>query len=191
MFPQFKASRFNGEADPLAPEEAAIMREDPAIALRIVASYRIMLEFFGFTLSNPETGEVARNPLTWERRFSNLNTRSHNNLRISRILASLGQLGFRRYKAPLLKALREEIDGGKLPTCRPVVAAFVGARPPACVRPSALEGCLVTQFTLPDFPIIGIPAQISGLGLLKRKGRRGGTRMRCAGPTTVACSATQ
>jgi hypothetical protein len=55
----------------------------------------------------------------WRPRFRNLNTHTHNNLRISRILVSLGELGFGRWKRPLLEAFgREIMDQGLLPACR-------------------------------------------------------------------------
>ena len=118
LFPVFENAGVNRKAHPLAKLEAKAMREDPIIARRIVTSYRMMLRFYGFTLVNEATGEVRRSE-AWQPRFRNFNAHTHNNLRISRILVSLGELGFRRYKAPLLEALRVEIfDNNQLKACR-------------------------------------------------------------------------
>ncbi|MCP6711579.1 opioid growth factor receptor-related protein, partial [Klebsiella pneumoniae] len=40
--------------------------------------------------------------------FQNLNCHSHNNLRITRILKSLGELGLEHYQAPLVRFFLEE-----------------------------------------------------------------------------------
>merc|ERR1712137_1490066 len=76
-----------------------------------------MLDFYGMKLANKKTGEVKR-AKHWEQRYLNLNICSHNNLRISRILASLGHLGFRRWKVAWINFLEQEIfENKKLPSC--------------------------------------------------------------------------
>lgn len=118
LFPVYENAGVNRIAHPLTKREAKAMRRDPMIARRIISSYRMMLKFYGFTLIDETTGEVRRSA-AWLPRFRNFNAHTHNNLRISRILVSLGELGFRRYKVPLLEALRIEIfENNQLPACR-------------------------------------------------------------------------
>ena len=51
-----------------------------------------------------------------------MNSHTHNNLRISRILVSLGELGFGRYKAPMLSAFQAELS--HLPSCAESLRRF-------------------------------------------------------------------
>jgi hypothetical protein len=118
LFPVFENAGVNRKAHPLSKREAKAMREDPVVARRVLRSYRMMLGFYGFTLVNEATGELRKSE-SWQPRFRNFNSHTHNNLRVSRILVSLGELGFKRYKAPLLEALRVEIfEHRQLPACR-------------------------------------------------------------------------
>lgn len=68
-----------------------------------------MLNFYGMRLANMETGEITRAPDYWKSRFLNLRMYSHNFLRVNRILASLGHLGFHRYRRPWIEFLQREI----------------------------------------------------------------------------------
>jgi hypothetical protein len=111
LFPLYVDSGMNYRAEKLEHDEARLMRRDPSIARRVVASYSMMLDFYGFVLADETTGRVAPSPNAdhREQRFCNLNYSFHNNLRITRIITSLGHLGFRRWRAPLVEALRREI----------------------------------------------------------------------------------
>lgn len=53
------------------PHLQAFCNDDTA-KLNLLASYRLMLDFYGIELSNPETGEVRRAE-NWQKRFKNLN----------------------------------------------------------------------------------------------------------------------
>jgi hypothetical protein len=108
IFPIREESAFNGDALPLQLHEARAIQEDPACRERVVLSYQMMLEFYGFSLLNRETGEIARSA-NFEARFANLSRSSHNWLRVSRILKSLGELGFERFKLPWLLAITREV----------------------------------------------------------------------------------
>ena len=124
LFPVFENCGMNTQAHRLTKREAGAMRSSMAVARRVVTSYRMMLSFYGFDLVDERTGALARSD-DWKARFRNLNFKGHNNLRISRILVSLGELGFRRYKAPLLEALRIEIfERNNLPNCRSSFVEF-------------------------------------------------------------------
>mmetsp|Transcript_28995 Transcript_28995/g.32212 ORF Transcript_28995/g.32212 Transcript_28995/m.32212 type:complete len:158 (-) Transcript_28995:139-612(-) len=76
----------------------------------------MMLDFFGMRLVDFATGEVGRKE-GWEYRYINMQERRHNNLRISRMLKSLGHLGFTRYKQPFIDHLTQEVEEGRL-RCR-------------------------------------------------------------------------
>ncbi|XP_075032836.1 opioid growth factor receptor-like [Mixophyes fleayi] len=97
----------NSCAKPLTPNEIQSMKEEKQIMDRFIAAYKLMLGFYGIELLDQETGEVTRAE-TWEQRFKNLNNRSHNNLRITRILKCLGELGYERFQAPLVRFFLEE-----------------------------------------------------------------------------------
>jgi hypothetical protein len=117
IFPVFQSGGMNVESLPLNKEEARMIRHDLQCAIRVVRSYKMMLNFYGITLKDESTGEVDKNNI-WETRFYNLEHHYHNNLRINRILTSLGHLGFTRYKAPLLRFWEKVIvKEGHLPYC--------------------------------------------------------------------------
>ena len=106
----------------------------------------MMLNFFGMKLIDITTGKVARHS-DYKDRYANLNYNSHNHHRISnafffllfvssphaltsyyvgRILTSLGELGFVRYKKPLVEHLTEEIEKtGELQLCKKALQRFV------------------------------------------------------------------
>ncbi|XP_073437028.1 uncharacterized protein [Dendrobates tinctorius] len=97
----------NPYATPLTPEEIKRMRADEGVMWRLLQSYKMMLEFYGIQLLNEKTGEVSR-ATNWEERYHNLNRRSHNNLRITRILKCLGEMGYDHLQAPLVQFFLEE-----------------------------------------------------------------------------------
>lgn len=113
LFPTFEQSMYNSDAVPLTKEGAAKIRADAECCRRVVRSYRLMLRFYGFVLADETTGriELDANP---KERLDNLNESAHNWQRVSRILTSLGQLGFARYKKPLLERLETEVRGGSI-----------------------------------------------------------------------------
>ncbi|XP_056405242.1 opioid growth factor receptor-like protein 1 isoform X2 [Hyla sarda] len=97
----------NSYAKPLTLNEIAMMKKDKAVMARFLKAYRLMLHFYGIKLINEETGEVKKEA-NWEERFKNLNYHSHNNLRITRILKCLGEMGYDHFQAPLVKFFLEE-----------------------------------------------------------------------------------
>jgi len=112
LFPLFEGGGMNSRSEALHKMEAAAMRKDMAVATRIVKSYKLMLDFYGLILVNEFTGEIARGK-NWQDRYNNLNNSHHNFLRISRIIQSLGHVGFTRYKKPFLEFMRQEIMENK------------------------------------------------------------------------------
>jgi len=118
LFPVFENAGMNFDSSPLTKGGAALIRANAEASQRVIKSYRLMLNFYGFTLADEKTGKLAHDPEIFHERIGHLNTSPHNWLRISRIITSLGELGFRRYKAPFLEALKAEIDAGMLSNAR-------------------------------------------------------------------------
>ena len=116
LFPVFENAGMNWESLPLSKSGAALIRKDPEAQRRVIKSYRLMLKFYGLELIDEKTGKLARHSDAelYTNMIANLNTSSHNWLRVSRIITSLGELGFRRYKKELLEMLRKEVESGSL-----------------------------------------------------------------------------
>uniref|UniRef100_A0A669EYC4 Opioid growth factor receptor (OGFr) conserved domain-containing protein n=1 Tax=Oreochromis niloticus TaxID=8128 RepID=A0A669EYC4_ORENI len=90
----------------------------------LLKSYKLMLDFYGIVLCDEKTGEVRRAE-HWEERFHNLNSHTHNNLCITRILKCLGNLGYPHYQAPLVYFFLEEtLVNGQLPNIRDSVLSY-------------------------------------------------------------------
>eukprot|EP01117_Protostelium_nocturnum_P010222 TRINITY_DN3665_c0_g1_i1.p1 TRINITY_DN3665_c0_g1~~TRINITY_DN3665_c0_g1_i1.p1 ORF type:complete len:440 (-),score=190.13 TRINITY_DN3665_c0_g1_i1:42-1250(-) len=118
LFPLFEGGGMNYQSKALKKEEARLMREDLSIAKRIIKSYQLMLDFYGIRLADLSTGRLERN-VNWKDRFRNLNSNTHNNLRINRIITSLGHLGFQKWKKPLVSFFENEIvKNNLLPNCK-------------------------------------------------------------------------
>ncbi|XP_068118776.1 opioid growth factor receptor-like [Hyperolius riggenbachi] len=114
----------NRQASPLTPAERKRMKENSDVIKRFLQSYKLMLGFYGIELMNEETGEVTR-AHNWEERFRNLNSNTHNNLRITRILKCLGELGYEHFQAPLVRFFLEEtLCNGNLPRVKTSVLDY-------------------------------------------------------------------
>uniref|UniRef100_F7DJD2 Opioid growth factor receptor n=1 Tax=Callithrix jacchus TaxID=9483 RepID=F7DJD2_CALJA len=97
----------NWHAKPLTLREIEVFKSSREIQERLVRAYELMLDFYGIRLEDRGTGTVGR-AQNYQRRFQNLNWHNHNNLRITRILKSLGELGLEHYQAPLARFFLEE-----------------------------------------------------------------------------------
>ncbi|XP_041859560.1 opioid growth factor receptor [Melanotaenia boesemani] len=97
----------NYMASELTKKEIEAFKKNEDAKKRLVESYELMLGFYGIHLVDTKTGEVKRAE-NWKERFGNLERNMHNNLRITRILKSLGELGFAHYQAPLVRFFLEE-----------------------------------------------------------------------------------
>lgn len=118
LFPLFEGGGMNYQSARLTKGEAKLMRESVQIAMRVVKSYQLMLDFYGLRLVDKHTGQVKR-AKHWLSRYRNMNSHTHNNLRITRILTSLGHLGFARWKKPLVDFFAVQIlEKGHLRACR-------------------------------------------------------------------------
>ncbi|KIY45642.1 hypothetical protein FISHEDRAFT_49021 [Fistulina hepatica ATCC 64428] len=104
-------------SQPLQKHEIERMKASPEIVKRVITSYELMLDFYGMRLVSAETGQVDRSlpPRYYKSQYENLTWSSHNNLRISRILKCLSELGLERFNAGLLlHMLNEQSESGEL-----------------------------------------------------------------------------
>ncbi|UOH83859.1 hypothetical protein LQV05_006597 [Cryptococcus neoformans] len=77
----------NPEAQPLQPREIEAMQNNPEIVSRLLKSYKMMLGFYGIDFNGGKL-KLASNH---KERISNLRARSHNLLRLTRILKHLSE----------------------------------------------------------------------------------------------------
>uniref|UniRef100_A0A8C8VEY9 Opioid growth factor receptor n=1 Tax=Pelusios castaneus TaxID=367368 RepID=A0A8C8VEY9_9SAUR len=97
----------NWRAKPLTCKEIQAFKKSEEVMQRFIRAYKLMLGFYGINLINEETGEVGRAE-NWMQRFRNLDRFSHNNLRITRILKCLGEMGYEHYQVHLVKFFLSE-----------------------------------------------------------------------------------
>uniref|UniRef100_A0A8B9ZDX8 Opioid growth factor receptor n=1 Tax=Anas platyrhynchos TaxID=8839 RepID=A0A8B9ZDX8_ANAPL len=101
LFP-LREHGMNWRAKPLTLQEIEVFKKSTEVMERFIRAYQLMLRFYGIILTNQETGELERAE-NWAERFQNLNRFSHNNLRITRILKCLGEMGYEHYQVHLVK----------------------------------------------------------------------------------------
>ncbi|XP_050169832.1 opioid growth factor receptor isoform X2 [Myiozetetes cayanensis] len=117
LFP-LREHGMNWLAKPLTSQEIEAFKRSEEVMERFVRAYELMLRFYGIVLVNKKTGELKR-AKNWADRFDNLNRFSHNNLRITRILKCLGEMGYERYQVHLVKFfLTETLVKGTLPNVK-------------------------------------------------------------------------
>ncbi|XP_035755146.1 opioid growth factor receptor isoform X2 [Egretta garzetta] len=108
----------NWRAKPLTCQEIQAFKKSEEVMQRFIRAYQLMLRFYGIILINEKTGELKRAE-NWAERFQNLNRFSHNNLRITRILKCLGEMGYEHYQVHLVKFfLRETLVKETLPNVK-------------------------------------------------------------------------
>ncbi|TDH14570.1 hypothetical protein EPR50_G00043660 [Perca flavescens] len=114
----------NHEATTLTKEEIKEFCQNRNAKASLLKSYKLMLDFYGIRLCDENTGEVKR-ASNWRDRFDNLNSHTHNNLRITRILKCLGTLGYPHYQAPLVRFfLKETLVRKELPNVKDSVLNY-------------------------------------------------------------------
>ncbi|OXB67878.1 hypothetical protein ASZ78_005560, partial [Callipepla squamata] len=101
LFP-LREHGMNLRAKPLTCQEIEAFKKSKEVMERFIRAYQLMLRFYGIILVNQGTGELERAE-NWTERFLNLNRFSHNNLRITRILKCLGEMGYEHYQVHLVK----------------------------------------------------------------------------------------
>uniref|UniRef100_A0A8C5PRS8 RNase H type-1 domain-containing protein n=1 Tax=Leptobrachium leishanense TaxID=445787 RepID=A0A8C5PRS8_9ANUR len=128
LFPTRSQGR-NFYSTPLNPQETRLMIDTSEVQQRLRRAYKMMLKFFGVKLmgedgEDTEVTEVERAE-NFASRIDNLTANPHNNLRITRILLSLGELGAGEYQAPLVRFfLKETLIKNKLPRMKKSVMNF-------------------------------------------------------------------
>jgi hypothetical protein len=108
LFP-IREPGLNAKAQKLMLHEAEAIAGDPTMSARFLRSYEMMLDFYGMQLLDRATGVVGRNPSNWKQQYSNLIAHPHNNLRITRILKCLGEMGLEHFKKPFLMHVLQEV----------------------------------------------------------------------------------
>ncbi|XP_074699532.1 opioid growth factor receptor isoform X3 [Strix aluco] len=117
LFP-LREHGMNWRAKPLTCQEIQAFKKSKEVMRRFIRAYQLMLRFYGIILINEATGELKRAE-NWAERFKNLNRFSHNNLRITRILKCLGEMGYEDYQVHLVKFfLTETLVKETLPNVR-------------------------------------------------------------------------
>lgn len=108
LFPLRTFSRFNPDAPILDDDLVARFHSDGRLREELLASFRLMLTFYGLELheedSGPSVGPAA-DAVARQRHW--LSPGNHNLLRITRILGSLSTLGLRAHAQAFLAALEE------------------------------------------------------------------------------------
>ncbi|XP_077109009.1 uncharacterized protein LOC143765824 isoform X1 [Ranitomeya variabilis] len=117
LFP-LRSQGINSSAIPLTEDEIQMMKQDREVMSRFRAAYKLMLGFYGIKLQDPDSGKVTKAE-NWRERFRNLNNHSHNNMRITRILKCLREMGYSHFQAPLVNFfLQETLWDGHLPNVK-------------------------------------------------------------------------
>ena len=106
LFPTRERSRFNPMAPVLDPETIQAFRTDATLRAGLGASFRRMLQFYGFTLEEQEGSLQVTPSAEWAtRKRVWLTPGNHNFLRITRILSCLATLGLGEHAEAFLHAL--------------------------------------------------------------------------------------
>jgi len=105
LFPNRVKSNYNNNSVTLQENEINVFKTNKEIKNKIIASIKLMLDFYGFHIKNDNILPHDKS----DERFNNLIENTHNNLRISRILFFLGDLDMIYYQYRFLYALYYEI----------------------------------------------------------------------------------
>ena len=109
LFP-LREEGMNSLIHPLQPHELAAIQQSQPCRQRFLRSYELMLDFYGFepSASFGSTGAIR---LVAVARLRNLISSTHNYLRVTRILKSMGEFGYEQLKLGLVLALWRESRG--------------------------------------------------------------------------------
>ncbi|KAJ1150789.1 hypothetical protein NDU88_003578 [Pleurodeles waltl] len=105
LFP-LREQGLNFYAKELTTYEIEEFKKTKEAIKKFMLAYKMMLEFYGIKLTD-KNGNITR-AANWQDRFQHLNESQHNYLRITRILKSLGELGYESFKVPLVKIFLQE-----------------------------------------------------------------------------------
>jgi Opioid growth factor receptor (OGFr) conserved region len=109
LFPLPEPSRFNSHAPLLTEADCAAFKQRPELAANMLRSLKRMLEFYGFSLNQTESGGLQNTHISLlpDNRQHWLSPGDHNYLRISRILRSLRLVALGRYTTDFFNALSD------------------------------------------------------------------------------------
>ncbi|KAI3362922.1 hypothetical protein L3Q82_011600 [Scortum barcoo] len=107
LFP-LREQGLNFYAHELTQDEIKEFQSTREAKRRFLAAYSLMLDFYGIKLLDKSGNARIARASNWQERFQHLNESQHNYLRITRILKSLGELGYEAFKAPLVRLFLEE-----------------------------------------------------------------------------------
>ena len=106
LFPLPERSGANPTAPTLSAEDIEAFTTEPALQAELLASYAVMLGFYGFRLAHG-TSRIERRPDASERISDWLRPGNHNFLRLTRIMRSLTVLGLDDHARSLLGQLEQ------------------------------------------------------------------------------------
>lgn len=107
LFP-IRTKGMNFESQPLQIHELKALKKDEKVLERLRKAYEMMLDFYGMKIADKVTGKLERSE-KYEDRYKNLRKRSHNYLRITRILKCLGDFDMEEHQIAFLQFLLQEI----------------------------------------------------------------------------------
>lgn len=114
------ASGANPAASGLTLEEASVFVSDADIRAKSLRALEMMLDFYGMKIvtdaptTESSTTEISiQRAAHWQERYANLVHRSHNWLRLTRILKHLGEIEMEPYKVALVWHIAREIHERK------------------------------------------------------------------------------
>lgn len=106
LFPIYSQG-MNYQSHPLQLHEYRTLKSNPETKRILLKSFDMMLRFYGS--KRDEDGDLVRRRKQYNSRYANLIRRSHNYLRISRILKCLGDFDMEAYQLSWLRFLLDEI----------------------------------------------------------------------------------
>eukprot|EP01017_Pseudomicrothorax_dubius_P010562 TRINITY_DN13788_c0_g1_i1.p1 TRINITY_DN13788_c0_g1~~TRINITY_DN13788_c0_g1_i1.p1 ORF type:complete len:553 (-),score=163.38 TRINITY_DN13788_c0_g1_i1:74-1732(-) len=112
LFPNFFRSQFNRNAVALTSEEAAIFRNNKEIIGNLVKAYHLFYDFLGIVITDEQRGTIEGAPNVKDRLKKTLIERTHNQLRIYRLLTHFHNVGFKRYAENLVDFLVSQMQSG-------------------------------------------------------------------------------
>lgn len=148
LFPFRESPGSNRFANELLISEISQFREDENLMKRYLKSIDLIFDYFGLKLTftqQPQSNEqteneqrqqqqqqqqpnliiIERNPRTWKERYHQLNTTPKLHKRVSRVLKSVGEMGFEDLKVALVQHFVKEISENKeLDRLRAVALAY-------------------------------------------------------------------
>ena len=104
LFPNTNRGAYNPRAPVITREIAQAFRSDPELRRRMLRSLEVMLRFLGLELQENPT-RIVRAQDFESRRQNWMDAHPHNLLRITRMIASLGHLGFPEHCAALCSCM--------------------------------------------------------------------------------------